>query len=264
LKDTLVRGLEDELARKVERLERELVWWRTVYDSARLLVGHELVKPMTSISGYLDLLENDLADTLEEKQRHYIERMRASLERLEIVADSFVQMLLIDRGSSKKVGEENISVGEVIGKITEDLEQQGGEFEVVIDESIPPVSLRRRYLEIVLENVLSNAVKHGDASGIVKVEARLQNDRRGDSRERFLFIKVENQTEDISTGKLERFFEPFYRVKEDEEDGMGLGLALVKNLVLMMGGRIAIRGEERGIVVTLAIPIMENKTSEEE
>ena len=77
-----IDGVMQDVGKELEELRVELAKYRTVFDSASLIVGHELTKPLASISGYVELLENELEDSFGEKERRYCDQIRDAVGRL--------------------------------------------------------------------------------------------------------------------------------------------------------------------------------------
>jgi signal transduction histidine kinase len=100
----------------------------------------------------------------------------------------------------------------------------------------------------VLQNLLTNAVRHTPADGTVRVEAR----RIGDA----LSVSVEDSGSGFPLGEESKIFEPFYRGDPARSGaGSGLGLALAKRIVEGLGGRIWAENRDGGARFELAIPL---------
>jgi cell cycle sensor histidine kinase DivJ len=251
--DGIIRDAEVELT----ALRRELARYRGLFDSARLIVGHEFAKPLTSISGYLELLEGRLGDTADEKERTYFAKMREAVVRLEELVDSFVQMLRVEKGAADLQAFERVDLARLIDRVGERFGERAEVLSVRIEDGMPAILLRRRCMEVILENLISNAIKHGGDNGPVRVTASLAKERRGDSKENLLVVTVEDRGAGIPEDKLEEIFTPFFRLENGKEKGgLGLGLALVKSILAIMKGEIHVRSKPgEGTAITVLIPI---------
>lgn len=249
--DRIVIDAEEELA----SLRREIARCRGLFDSARLVVGHEFAKPLTSLSGYLELLEERLGGSAGDRERAYVVKMRESIDRLEELIESFVQMLRVEQGAGELQALERIDVASLVEGVRRRFDERASSIEVRVEGIMPQVLVRRRCLEVVLENLVSNAVKYG--AGPIRITASFAGDRRGGARNAILVLTVEDRGAGIPEDKLEAVFAPFVRLENrGDKPGLGLGLAVVKSIVSIMGGEIRLRSRPgEGTVVTVVIPV---------
>jgi len=249
--DRIGPDAQEELA----ALRRELARYRGLFDSARLIVGHEFAGPLTSLSGYLELIEERLGASADEKERTFFSKMRDSIDQLEELVESFVRMLRVEQGAGDLQALERIDIASLIDRVRERFDESASLIATHIERPLPPVLVRRRYLEIVLENLVSNAIKHG--GGPIRVTASLARERRGESKEALLVITVEDHGAGIPEDKLEEVFTPFFRLESGGgKTGLGLGLAVVKSIVTIMSGEIRLRSKPgEGTAVTVVIPV---------
>lgn len=249
--DRIVLDAQEELA----ALRREVARYRGLFDSARLIVGHEFTRPLTALSGYLELAQERLGAAADEKERAYFSKMRDSIDRIEELVESFVQMLRAEQGAGDLQALERIDIASLVERVRERFDESASLIATHVEGPVPPVLVRRRCLEVVLENLVSNAIKHG--GGPVRVTASLARERRGESKEALLVITVEDRGAGIPEDKLEEVFTPFFRLESGGgKTGLGLGLAVVKSIVTIMSGEIRLRSKPgEGTAVTVVIPI---------
>jgi signal transduction histidine kinase len=249
--DCIVQDAREELG----ALRRELARYRGLFDSARLIVGHEFARPLTSLSGYLELVEERLGAEAGEKERAYFSKMRDSIDHLEELVESFLQMLRVEQGAGDLQALERIDIASLVERVRERFDESASLIATHVEGPIPPVLVRRRCLEVVLENLVSNAIKHG--GGPVRVTASLARERRGESKEALLVITVEDHGAGIPEDKLEAVFTPFFRLESGGgKTGLGLGLSVVKSIVTIMSGEIRLRSKPgEGTAVTVVIPV---------
>ncbi|MGD1048294.1 MAG: HAMP domain-containing sensor histidine kinase [Candidatus Krumholzibacteriaceae bacterium] len=251
--DGIIRDAEEELS----SLRREIGRYRGLFDSARLIVGHEFAKPLTSISGYLELLEERFGDAAGEKERGYFAKSRVAVAHLEELVESFVQLLRVEKGAADLQALERVEIRSLLERVRERFEERAKIISVRIEGEVPPVLVRRRCLEVVLENLISNAIKHGGDQGPVRVTASLAKERRGDAKENLLAVTVADHGAGIPEDKIEEIFTPFFRLENGKgKEGLGLGLALVKSIITIMKGEIHVRSKPgEGTAVTILIPV---------
>lgn len=240
---------------ELEALRRETARYRGLFDSARLIVGHEFGRPLTAATGYLDLLEERAGGALDDRGRAYVARIRDALGRMSELVDSFVEMLRAENAAADPRSAERFDFRALAEAVRGRFERGGGRIVLDVPADLPPIVASRRCVEIVLENLVSNALKHGGESPVV-VAASLSPRRRGDGDA--LLVTVEDRGAGIPEDKIDDIFAPFYRIEDGERrEGLGLGLALVKSIVAVVGGDISVRsGERKGTAVTVAVPVM--------
>jgi signal transduction histidine kinase len=241
---------------EVELLREELDRYRSVFESASMMVGHELIKPLTSISGYVELLEDRLGDTGEDEKR-YFRRLKESIGQLQELVDSFVQLLRFERIGEQAGVLERVDMRALVEKLRPAEGDEKARLRNVIDPGMQPLMVRRKHLEVVLENLISNALKHSGTQSPVTVGAELIKERRGNEAEHVLIITVADEGVGIPESEIEEIFNPFYRGgMERRAGGLGLGLALVKNIIEIMGGEIRVSSSPgEGTRVTVSVPL---------
>jgi signal transduction histidine kinase len=264
--DSRLDGVIEDAREELASLRRELAQYGGVFDSARLVVGHEFAKPLTAIGGYLELLEERFGPSVGDKERSYFAKIHEALGRLEGLVESFVQMLRVEKGAGDLGALERIDIRSFIEGVRERFAEQAPLVAAHVGAGIPPLLVRRRCLEVVVENLISNAIKHGGASDVVDVTASLEKERRGASKENILVITVEDHGVGIPEDKIEDIFKPFFRIENGASaGGLGLGLALVRSIITIMKGEIHVRSKQgEGTKVTVTIPVLnDTRTSTE-
>jgi len=257
--DVRLDGIIQDAQEELTTLRRELARYRGLFDSARLIVGHEFAKPLTAMSGYLELLEERLGENAGEKERLYFAKIRAAISHLEELVESFVQMLRVEKSADLQAFE-RLDCAALIGRVCGRFDERGSLISVEIERDMPAILVRRRCLEVVLENLVSNAIKHGGDHGPVRITASLAKERRGGTKDDLLVVTVEDHGAGIPEDKLDKIFTPFFRIENGvEKEGLGLGLALVKSIITIMNGEIRIRSKPgEGTAATILIPITNN------
>ncbi|MGP7961192.1 ATP-binding protein [Sanguibacter sp. A247] len=225
----LQRALADERA-AAARL-RDLSKQKDGFLSA---VSHELRTPITSIVGYTELLVDDTP--LDEEQERYLEIIERNARRLGVLVEDLLEL---GAAQAQRLDDE----APVVTALDETVRH-------TIEEHIPQASARgvrlivgertglgahvvKVDLERILTNLISNAVKFTPADGTVTTDVRAQGQD--------VILRVADTGPGISSDEIERVFDRFYRSMSTDErqvPGVGLGLALVRNLVERNGGRI--------------------------
>ncbi len=248
-----------EAQRELDSLRREVDRYKLVFDSARMLIGHEYIKPLTAISGYIELLEAGLGTGLGEKEKRYVEKVGEAVSRLDDLIDTTVQMLRMGTSVERIYTLERVDVRELVEKVRFRFGERADRIRNLVPAELGGLPLRRRGLEIVIENLVSNALKHSGGSSTVDVGASLIRDRRAGDAGELLLVKVEDRGEGIPKEELTKIFDPFYRrERSTATDGIGLGLALVKSVITIMNGEISVKSSVgEGTTVTFTVPVGE-------
>jgi len=247
-------GLAGEMRGEAERLGAEVERYRSVFDSARMIVGHEFIRPLTSISGYVELLESRLGEAVGESEQRYFSRIRSAVSQIGELVETFLQMLSSEAGPGRAGEWERVCIRESVERLRPRYDADRARLHNAVGPDLPRVLTRRKHLEIVLDNLISNALKYGGESDPVTVTAETMRDRRTPGSEDLVMVTVEDRGPGIDPGEMERIFDPFYRGGDDE--GLGLGLALVRNVTTLLGGQISVRSEPGdGTAVTFTLPL---------
>jgi len=252
-----LEGVLLEAQKELDTLRREVDRYKLVFDSARMLIGHEYIKPLTAISGYIELLEGELGENPGEKEQRYIGKVGEAVARLEELIDSTVQMLRMGTKVEKIYTLEQVNARDLVESVRSRFGNDAGRIRNLVPAELGDLRLRRRGLEIVVENLVSNALKHSSDSSDVDVRASLIKNRRAGSDSRLLLITIEDRGEGIPEDELKKVFDPFYRGgRPASADGIGLGLALVKSVIIIMNGDINIKSSVgEGTTVTFTVPV---------
>jgi signal transduction histidine kinase len=243
--------------KELGELRDEIDKYRIVFDSARLIVGHEFIKPLTSISGYVELLEEEFSGEINNRNKQYFIKIREAVGRLEDLVEAFVQMLRFDSRVEQLQDLERTNLRRLVDTVRGHFEDNAHRIENAVGEDLPELYVRRRSIEVVLENLISNAIKHSGDSSPVKVSATFQKERRGSAKKHLLMVSVEDHGVGIPEKEIKDVFNPFYRLGGKKDVcGLGLGLSLVKSIITIMRGEIYIKSKlGAGTTVTFSVPI---------
>ncbi len=243
---------------RIRELEDEVCRYEDIFNSAILVIGNEFIRPLTSIKGYLGLLEGPFLFPGEGagKLRRYLEKIEGSVKDLEELVDTYVQMLRFGKGSAMVGDNARIVLGdfidELLGKYCDDPSRVVNK----VNSKLPEISVRKRHLEVVLGNIFSNAEKFGGDSKPAVVTAEIIG-RIGDNGKSSLNIEVSDYGAGMSEEIRDKVFLPFFRGDAVPGKGLGLGLAIAGNVVSLMEGDIEIYSKEgMGTTVALSLPVI--------
>jgi signal transduction histidine kinase len=198
-------------------------------------MSHELRTPLNGILGYAELLGCELECA---EHRDFAGIIHASGTHLLALVNELLQLNKIEAGRERLlVATEDVRqlAGQAVNAHRTSASKKALELDLKVDANVPAaVACDRVKLVQVLHNLLHNAIKFTDAGRV-----RLTVARSGD----WLVFTVADTGRGIPAGLYDRVFEKFFQVEASDariSDGSGLGLALVRELVALMGGHITV------------------------
>lgn len=209
-------------------------------------VAHDLKSPVTAIEGFADVL----ADALDDDQAQPVEAIQRSVQKIDEMAHSLMDLARLDReGAEWDV--EPVDAWALLREVAADLqpraEAAGIALSVAADDAETEssaeaseertVRAHRPSLRRVLENLVENALRYSTSGDAVRLGARSDGPDRDAT-----VIEVTDTGPGIEPSFRDRLFEPFTR-NAPETEGTGLGLAVAKELVEAMDGRIEVDTE---------------------
>jgi signal transduction histidine kinase len=229
------------LAREILEVRRQ--------DSFIDSVTHELRSPLASLRLCLETMERE--DLPENRREHLHSMMVDDVDRLSSFIDDVLQASRLAHEQPAMSTAEFSLRDVVIGAVRTVVSRhhlEDGAIAIDVPASIE-LATDRPALEIVLRNLIDNAIKYSGAETHVEVRARAS----GPSG---VIVEVEDRGIGIDKAQLERVFQRFYRVEDGEvrkRRGTGLGLFVVKQLVRNLGGHIEALSEGRGRGTTMRV-----------
>ncbi|HSH22373.1 MAG TPA: ATP-binding protein [Candidatus Caenarcaniphilales bacterium] len=224
---------------------------RAARDAFIGLLSHELRTPITTIYGGSRLLERGMD---EERRAEVVSDIRAESERLARLIEDLLVMTRVERGGVE-IGDEPVLVQRLLPPLVDALVARwpGLRIDLELGESLPAVKGDVTYLEQVLRNLLTNAVRYGEAleSGLTVAAAESDGE---------VIVRVLDRGPGMGEEAPEQLFELFYRAASARgvPGGAGIGLFVCRQLVQAMGGRIWARPRpEGGAEFGFALPVIE-------
>ncbi|MBN2389481.1 MAG: GAF domain-containing protein [Anaerolineae bacterium] len=217
-------------------------------------VSHDLRTPLTTIQGYIELLER--AGPLSDGQRDFIEKAMHSLSHITALISDLLDIGRIEAGYDLDM--QHFCLNDVIQESVDAHMIYIEQAELYIMTDIPDAALwiygNSRRIRQVLDNLVSNAIKYSRPGGEVKVTAQPGAD--------YVIVSIEDQGIGIPLEEQPKLFERFYRVRTPEMEafhGTGLGLSIVKSVIEKHKGRVWVRsypgqGSTFAFILTLCPP----------
>ncbi|HUF67963.1 MAG TPA: HAMP domain-containing sensor histidine kinase [Longimicrobiales bacterium] len=228
---------------------------RIVEDKYRLIsgVGEELKERLGVASEYVQLLDTE--GELTEREQHYIERSRQSIDAVVRIIRDLVQLSRIDTGNLA-VRPEPTNLPVLLRGIVRDFQLSVGtiglEFDVSVPGDLPLISTDIDYVRQILDTLLSNAIRYSPVGGRVTVRADIRPGRRKSDPLRYLCIEVADAGPGI--GDQDLIFEEVYRIERRGENA-GFRLAIARRMARLLGGELTLETEAgTGSTFTLWLP----------
>ncbi|MBD3290187.1 hypothetical protein GF337_15375, partial [candidate division KSB1 bacterium] len=249
------RGLERKhLIEESNRLKSEKLKMQRHFVT---FVSHQLQSPLVAVQQYLDVLKH-LGDTpdKEKLQNEWLDRSLTKIkELLEIIRD-WLKISKIESGSLTECTQP-IDIIPIVKDIKQTYEKQAGEKNVSLlaelPEKVSEVRGDEECLNVLISNLVVNAIKYNRENGTVKITV-LQN---GD----FVKVMVSDTGIGIDEKDIDIIFEEFARVKNENTEnisGTGLGLPICKKIVQELGGTIEVQSKiNKGTTFIVGLPICE-------
>jgi signal transduction histidine kinase len=230
------------------RAERELQTRQSNFLSA---VSHELRTPISTMRLILETLQ--YREIPKEKQTRYLDRLRANLDRLHATFEQVLAAAMLEEhGQSKRLEEHDLNalVERYLERHRSDLEERGGVLSWQPTAQPLFVRIDPLGIEIILNNLLNNAIKHNPNP---EKHIALAIHEMG----RYGVLRVEDDGPGIPAEERSRIFDAFYRIGDElkrQSEGLGLGLYLVKSLAENMGGGVSVDALEQGCRFEVRLP----------
>jgi two-component system, sporulation sensor kinase E len=235
-KDFTTLRLAEERLRRTEKL--------SVVGELSASVAHEIRNPLTSLKGFVQILQVE-----DPKHQFYYQIMHDELNRINHIVS---ELLLLAKPQQMKFTHANIN--KLLQDVLSLLNTEANLNDIQIDFSSSLRELRiecePNQLKQLFINIIKNAIESSNKGGVVSITLQ-------DSENEFVSVKLMDQGCGISKERLERMGEPFYSSKEK---GTGLGLTVSYKIVQSHNGSIQFESEQDvGTTVTINLPIQQPK-----
>ena len=219
--------------------------------------AHQLRSPLNAIDTMLKTLRQGYLGPTQTEQAKLIARCEQRIENLgQVIAD------LLDLGVKRtdlgKIEMHPVNIGDVLKTLVHLYQSQAAaknlDFSCEIEEDLPNILAQEKLVDEMLNNLISNAIKYTPSGGKVRIRvARESSDR--------VLCEVADTGIGISTDDISRLFTEFFRsanAKEFTEDGTGLGLVIVKEILDRLRGTIAVNSKlNEGTCFTCFFPAVD-------
>jgi two-component system sensor kinase FixL len=196
------------------------------------VAAHDLKTPVRGIGTLADWIINDYGDKLDNQGREQMRLLKTRVLRIDKLIDGMLQFSKIVRTKHK---ERQVNLNVLLTDIKKNI-SSSGHIEIAVD-SLPDITCEQEHIELIFQNLLANAVTFMDkTNGQVKIGCVEQ----GDSWKFYV--------NDNGPGIEQKYFEKIFRIfqtlpRNDEPETAGIGLAIVKKIVELYGGKIWVESQ---------------------
>jgi signal transduction histidine kinase len=251
--------------RELDRMKSEFI----------AITSHELRSPLSIVMGYAKMVR----DRTQGEQRDYSQRVLDGAERIKTIVDDMVRLRDFDHNQSQLQLEPSsldALLREAVELARPLAEQKQQTLDLQLSQTPLGALLDREKTLLVLNNLLTNAIKFTPAGGRVTIDLQLWSDEKltaavaraapnptlrrltGGLAPRWAVVRVQDTGIGIPRDQQAKIFERFYQVASSltrEQGGVGLGLAIVCDLTTLQGGVVWVESEEgRGSCMQFALP----------
>lgn len=207
-------------------------------------ISHQTKTPITNLSLYISLLEEDPKDK-------YLEIIKYELNKLEFLIQNLVK--------SSRLESDIISLQKHQANLKDIVEDVLREFKATLDEKCISINLKNedlifnldeRWLKEAIHNLVDNAIKYSPNGSTINISVYKSYLNYN--------LDIENECKDLSEETLPKIFERFYRGKNSvSKDGLGLGLFIAREIIERHGGNIRASLDENRIKFSVDFPLWE-------
>ncbi|MGL4760025.1 MAG: histidine kinase dimerization/phospho-acceptor domain-containing protein [Sarcina sp.] len=206
-------------------------------------MSHDLRTPLTSVMGYIQLLEDE--NLSGEERKEYTKVIKRRTENLQKLVTSFFDLSRLNSGeykfNYKKVEIKDI-LCDTVATYYNDFVSTGIEPTIEIDENISEMISDEGAISRVFSNLIGNMIKHGD--GDFKIELK--------EEEGYILSRFSNRAKYIDEDKVNKLFDRFYTADSSRNDrNTGLGLSIAKTFVEKLGNQINAKYIKKNLVIEI-------------
>lgn len=233
--------------------ERHLDYLKSEFIS---LASHQLRTPLSAIRWYAEMLE-DASKNFTDDQRQYVAEINHSVQRMIDLTGALLHAARMEE-SQTQAELRSVDIASLVSEAVADTQESFASASIFYSMDLPPtpqmVMTDPMLLRVVLQNLLTNAMKYSPKGSSVTIRVEQKGDR--------VLVHVTDTGIGIPAAEQSRIFEKFFRaqnVRTVDTDGNGLGLYICKSIVDRLGGVMSFESvEKKGTTFTVSLPLQRN------
>jgi len=215
-----------------------------------MYLAHDIKTPLTSVIGYLSLLD-EIPDMPLEQKAKYVNITREKAQRLEKLVDEFFEITRYNF-QTVELSKENIDLHYMLVQMIDEfyplVNAKGQKITFTVPEDLIIYGDSDK-LARVFNNIIKNAIVYSDDDSIIEITATISDD----------MVKIDFKNEgSIPKEQIKSIFDKFYRLdaaRSSRTGGAGLGLAIAKEIILLHGGEIFADSNNKKTTFTIKLPL---------
>ncbi len=221
-------------------------------------ISQELRQPMSSIVGYTDLLLGESIGILGALQRKFVERIKASTERIGSLIDDMIQVTTLESGLAELKPEPvdlNLIIDNAMAYTSSQVREKNISLHLDLPKKLAPLNTDREALQQIMIHLLQNAGAATPIEGTIHLKVQITNDKD----QEYIMVQVTDSGGGIPAEDVGRVFTRLYRADNVLIQGVGdtgVGLSIAKTLTEAQHGRIWVESEPgKGATFSVLLPI---------
>lgn len=216
-----------------------------------MYLAHDIRTPMTSVVGYLSLLD-EARDMPEEQRRRYTHIALDKAQRLDALVDEFFDITRFNLSNVPlEVGPVDVSllIVQMVEEFHPQLEAHGNTVQLHMPDALT-ITADAEKLARVFNNLMKNAIAYSERGSVITVEGTVD--------EATARIAISDHGRTIPARKLDMLFDKFYRLdasRSSADGGAGLGLSIARQITEAHGGSIAASSADGVTTFTVTLPV---------
>ncbi|MBI5950676.1 MAG: PAS domain S-box protein [Chloroflexi bacterium] len=244
-----IRRLNQELEQRVLKRTAELESANRELEAFAYSVSHDLRAPLRHIDGFIDILQDNAKDLLDDQSRHYMDVIADSARKMGMLIDDLLSFSRMGRSEMSNI---QVDLNELVQEVMREFGQETADRNIQWKISpLPVISGDRAMLRIVLVNLIANALKFTRSRPTAQIEIGCG---RNDETEAVIFVRDNGVGFDMNY--VDKLFGVFQRLHhQDDFEGTGIGLANVRRIIARHGGKTWAEGEvDHGATFYFSLP----------
>lgn len=205
------------------------------------LMSHELRTPITSIQGFAEIMLAD--ENIAEDSKEFLTIIAGESQRLSKMLTTFLSVSNLEQSDKNEVSKSTVKLDSVVHDVVNEFQETAKRKRIRLveqaNEHLPPIAADRGLISRAISSLIDNAIRYSPERTSVIISTILESD--------FLSVVVEDRGYGIHASEHEKIWEKFYRVaregQDKEEESIGLGLSLAREIVEQHGGNVEVESE---------------------
>ncbi|MFN3800725.1 PAS domain S-box protein [Belliella pelovolcani] len=240
-----IKKLNQDLQDNVAQLE----FSNQELESFSYSVSHDLRAPLRALYGYAQIIEEDFGDELSKEARKYLDNIKRNAHRMGILIDDLLNLSRLGR---KNLDKKKVDMHQMVNEVLDCIDENFKANSIVMIDPLPPCHVDYTLFRQVWENLISNAIKYSGKKSQPEIHIYAEND------DEKITYHIKDNGVGFNMAYADKLFGVFQRLHSDQEfEGTGVGLAIVKRIINKHQGRIWVDSQE-GIGTTFSFTLPKN------